>query len=239
MTRTEILELANQLSERKGEKVLSLPNLYRLVLQDICKRQRFWWRRLVFSFQTVVAQPTYDLTSVVTTPAGAMTEILLEEITKFSLIIPTNPFQTAEMLPMYDPETLLEMIQNTTITSPTQGNVNAPGGRYTLDPSGINVIRMDPPDAAYTAYVVGWAIPNPATDSTNDAVPLIPAWGHNTIVSGLVWKIFKWAYGSTNQKTEDAKEEYEQGILDLMAKRQFDPNYKLQLAMSEDAVRST
>lgn len=239
MTRTEIVELANQLTERKGEKVLNTQSLYRIVTQDICKRQRFWWRRKYFSFPTVSGTQTYDLTAVTTTPANAMQEILLDEITKFTLIITASPYQVAELVPVYDPETLVDMVNNTTLTSPTQGNTQAPGGRYTMDPSGINVVRLDPPDNAYTAYVVGWAMPNPGTDSSNDTVPLIPSWGHNTIVAGLTAKIFRFAYGSKNAKTLDALEEYEQGIQDLAARRQFDPNYRLQLSSSEDAVRST
>lgn len=239
MTRTEIIELSNQLTERKGEKVLNLQSLYRFVIQDICKRQRFWWRRVAFSFPLVVNQPTYDLTAVTTTPANAMSGIMLDEITKFTLIITSNPYQTAEFVPVFDPQALIDLIQNTTLTSPTQGNPQAPGGRYTIDPSGVNIIRIDPPDAAYTAYVVGWAMPNPATDSSSDAVPLIPSWGHNTIVSGLNAKIFKFAYGSKNEKTIDAQEEYEQGLQDLMQRKQFDPNYKSQLSLAECAVRST
>lgn len=239
MTRTEIIDLANALTERKGEKVLPLPTLYKFVVQDICKRQRFWWRRTYFSFPVVVGQPTYDLTAVTTTPANAMQEILLEEITKFTLILTPNPFQTAELVPVFDPETLIDMVNNTTLTSPTTGNQNFPGGRYTMDPSGFNVVRIDPPDLAYNAFVVGWAMPNPGTDTTNDAVPLLPPWGHNAIVSGMVARIFKFAYGSKNEKTLDAVAEYEQGVLDLVAKRQFDPNYRLQLSLAEDAVRST
>src|SRR5258708_21824242 len=102
MVRSEIIELANQLTERKGERVLNLETLYRIVAQDICKRQRFWWRRIEFSFNLVPSQPTYDLTSVVTTPATAMTEMLLDEITKFTLILSPNPLQTAELSPVFD-----------------------------------------------------------------------------------------------------------------------------------------
>jgi len=238
MTRTEIIELANQLTERKGERVLNLQTLYRFVLQDIAMRQRFWWRRLSFSFPLVVGTPTYDLTQVTTTPAKAMVEILFEEITKFTLILSPSPYQVAEMQPVFDPETLVDMINNTNITSPTQGNTQAPGGRYTMDVD-YKTLRIDPPDMAYTAFIVGWAIPNPATDSTSDAVPLIPPWGHNTIVAGMNAKIFKFAYGKKNEKTLDAQMEYEQGLQDLMAKRQFDPNYRSQLTLTEDAVRST
>ncbi len=246
MTRSEIIELSTQLTERKSEKVLNTQSLYRFVLQDICKRQRFWWRRIQFSFNLVVGQPTYDLTTIATTPATAMTEILLDEITKFTLILSPNPLQTAELVPVFDPETLIEMINNTQPSSPGSPAVPGALGRYTMDPSGINVLRTDPPDAAYAAYLVGWAMPNPASDSTNDNVPLIPAWGHNTIVARLNAKIFKFAYGSKNEKTNDAIAEYEQGIQDLEQRRNFDPHYSLQMNSTLDesgampgAIRST
>lgn len=238
MTRTEIIELANVLTERKFEKY-DTRSLYRFVVQDICKRQRFWWRRKYFSFPLVAGQPLYDLSAVVTTPAGAMTDVILDEIIKFTVILSPSPYQVAEFVPVFDPETLIDMVNNTTITSPTQGNTQSPGGRYTMDPSGPNVIRLDPPDNPYTAYVVGWAMPNPASDSATDAVPLIPTYGHNTIVQGLVAKIFKSVYGSKNEKALDAQMEYEQGLQDLMQRKQFDPNYRSQLTLSEDAVRST
>lgn len=239
MTRSEIIELSNQLTERKGEKVLNLQSLYRFVVQDIAKRQRFWWRRLYFSFPTVVGQSLYDLTAVTTTPSGAMTEILFDEVTKVTLILTPSPYQVAELVAVYDPESLIDMVNNTSLTPPLIGNNQSPGGRYTMDPSGVNTLRIDPPDAVYTTFVVGWAMPNPATDSTNDKVPLIPSWGHNTIVAGMNSKIFKFAYGSKNPKTTDAVEEYEQGILDLEMRKQFDPHYRSQLALSEPAVRST
>lgn len=238
MQRSEIIELCNQLTERKGEKQLNLQSLYRIVTQDICNRQRFWWRRLTFSFNLVVGQPTYDLTQVTPTPANANVEILFEEITKLSLLLSPNPLQLAQLVPVFDPETLVEMINNTSLTSPTSGNPNSPGGRYTMDVD-YKTLRLDPPDNAYQAFIVGWAMPNPGTDSTNDNVPLIPPWGHKVIVSGLNAKIFKFAYGSKNPKTIDAQEEYEQGIMDLTSKRQFDPNYRLQMNLNESAVRST
>ena len=133
------------------------------------------------------------------------------------------------------------MLNNTSPTSPSTGNTLnfAPGGRYTMDPLGINIVRVDPPDQNYTAFIVGWAMPNPGTDSAIDAVPLIPAWGHNAIVAGMNAKIFKFAYGSKNEKTVDAVEEYEQAIADMAQRKQFDPNYRSQLSLSEPAVRST
>jgi len=241
MKRPEIIELAMQFVERKGEKVLNLNSIYTLVLQDICKRERFWWRRVQFNFNATANTQTFDLTAITTVPANAMQEILLDEITKFTLILSPNPFQVAEFVPVFDPETLIEMINNIQPASPNNPSVQFPGsgGRYTMDPSGINVVRIDPLDINYTAYIVGWGMPNPASDSVNDTVPLIPAWGHNTILEGMKWMIFDWVYGEDNAKTISASRRYEQAIQDLAQRKQFDPNYKLQLSLQEGAVRST
>lgn len=223
MTRPEIIELSNQLTERKGERVLNLQSLYRFVLQDIAKRQRFWWRRVFATLPIVANTKTYDISALIT-------DTLFEEITKFTIITSPNPLQTVELTPVFDPETLIEMNVNTTQVQPS---------RYTMDANDYKTLRIDPSDLNYTAYLVGWGMPNPASDSTSDAVPLIPPWGHNTIVAGMNAKIFKFAYGSKNEKTLDAMAEYEQGLQDLMSKKQFDPNYRSQLILAEDAVRST
>jgi hypothetical protein len=226
--RDEIIELANQLSERKGERVLNLQTLYRFVVQDICKRQRFWWRRVQVTFNLTIGTPTYDLTDITLFPD--LFEIALDEITKFTLITSPNPLQVAELVPVFDPETLIEMKNNVSTQQP---------GRYTMDAGDYKVLRVDMPDAAYQAYIVGWGMANPGSDTFTTKVPLIPTWGHNTIVMGIVAKVFKFAYGSENPKTMDAIAEYEQGLQDLMQRKQFDPNYKLQMSLNESAVRST
>jgi hypothetical protein len=230
LTRPEIIELAHILSERKGERNLGsgLNSIYRFVLQDICKRQRFWWRRTQVSFTLTPRVATYDLADATIFPSLA--EIALDEITKFTLILTPSPLQVQELTPVFDPETLIGMIYNTTQVQP---------GRYTIDANGSTVLRIDPPDQAYQAYIIGWGMANPPSDTTNDTVPLIPAWGHNTIVHGMVANIFDFAYGGTNQKTVTAMMKYEQGIQDLEQRKQFDPNYVLQLASTESAVRST
>ena len=82
-------------------------------------------------------------------------------------------------------------------------------------------------------------MPNPASDSANDNVPLIPPWGHNAIVEGMKAYIFDWAYGADNPKAVRAANRYEGAIADLAQRKQPDPNYRLQMALQEDSVRST
>ena len=243
MQRQEILELALQLAERKGEKTVSLPALYRFVMTDICKRERFWWRRVVFSFTLTIGQPTYDLTQITTVPSTALDEILLDEITKFTIILSPNPYNVAEMVFTPSAETLIDMINNNQLTSPSSGNssngIFSPGGRYCFDGNDYKTIRIDPPDLAYTAYIVGWGMPDPPSESTLDTVPLIPPWGHNTIVEGMKAYLFDFAYGADHPKALGAHANYDKAIQDLAARRQPDPHYRLQLASSEAAVRST
>lgn len=228
MKRSEIIELSNQLTERKAEAVINLNTLFSFVVQDICKRQRFWWRRVAVNWQLTPNQTTYDLADETLFPT--LEQIAVEEITKFTLILSPSPLQVAELTPIFDPETYIEMIQ---------ANQSIQPARYTMQQNSSSVLLIDPPDLAYNAFLVGWGMPNPSSDSADDSVPMIPSYGHNAIVSGLNAKIFKFAYGTKNEKTVDAQNEYELAIQDLMNKKQFDPNYRLQLSLQESAVRST
>jgi hypothetical protein len=217
-----------------------MPGIYRIVLQDICKRQRFWWRRVQFTFPLVINQPTYDLSVIMPAANPNLAEVALDEVTKFSLVLTPNPLQMATMTAIFDPEAIVEMILNTSPTSPSSGNPNAPGGRYTIGADNdYHTLRIDPPDMAYTAFMVGWGMPNPATDSANDKVPLIPPWGHNTIVDGICREIFAFAYGEDHPRTLYREKKYELGLQDLMMRKQFDPNYRSQLSLSESAIQST
>src|SRR5258708_1506068 len=124
MKRPEIIELAHILSERKGEKNLGpgLNSLYLFVLQDICKRQRFWWRRVLVNFALTPGTTQYDLANATLFPSLA--EIALDEITKLTVILAPNPLQKAELTAVFDPETLIEMKLNTVTAAPA---------RYTMD----------------------------------------------------------------------------------------------------------
>lgn len=209
--------------------MLSTNSLFAFVCQDICKRSRFWWRRLIVTWPLTANTPTYDFTNAALFPS--LKEIAVEEIQRFTLIIAAGPpLQEVRLMPIFDSEGIIEMTLNTTLAQPA---------RYTIDPLTYSKLRIDPPDLNYTAYIVGWAMPNPAADSVNDVVPLIPPWGHNAIVEGMKAKIFEFAYGPESGKATGARELYEAAILDLLSKKQFDPTYILQLNVKEHAIRST
>jgi hypothetical protein len=234
MTRADIIELATVNTERKYEKVGNAQLAFAYVLQDFCGRNRFWWRQLYTTFQTVAGTQTYDLTSVTLSPA--LPEIAIEEITQIGLVsIGQNP-PIGYLSPIFDPETIIEMKQGVNINGL---NVPAPPSRFAMDFNDYKTLLLDAPDGIYTLAVTGWAMPNPAKDSTNAAVPVVPPWHHKAIVDGMEAYIWSKIYGPQNDKYVTANAKYEASIALAQARPRFSTNYAQQLIQSEDAVRST
>ena len=218
MTRSDIIELVNSLTERKGEKILPLNLLFNSTCQDICKRGRHWWRKWDVTFNIVPGTQLYDFT-VPTIFTPNLTNIAVEEIEAIALILQANPLSTVDLTPIFDPMGIRAMKQNVTLAQPS---------RYTIDPSTWNMLRVDPPDATYLAEMTFWAMPNLAQDDSSNVVPVIPPFYHNIIVEGMEARINKRVYGADDTRYLDAKDSYEQSILNMMMRPQFTPNYSRQ-----------
>lgn len=226
MTRSEILTLAGLLTEQKGKPLQgSLQTVFSFIVQDICKRNRFWWRKWSVTFPTIIGTTTYDLTTITATPT--LTEIAVEEVTKLQVNVAGV---WAALVPIYDDATIQTMLLNTSRAQP---------GRYTFAPNDYKIILIDPPDAVYTARMSFWAMPNPNTDSSQETVPLIPPWGHNAVVEGMAAYIWESLYGLLNQKTVAYKRRYEDSIMNLQARPRFSADYVQTLTSNESAIRST
>lgn len=218
MTRSDIIELANSLTERKGEKVLPMMLLFATVCQDICQRGRHWWRKWDVTFNLTQNVKTYDLTNAGNfTPA--LTDIAVEEIVAINLIMQASPLQVVALTPIFDPMGIIAMKQNVTLAQPS---------RYMIDPNTWSSLRIDPPDQTYLAEMTFWAMPNLAKESSSDAVPVIPPIYHNIITSGLEAVINKRVYGPNDARYRDSKETYEQKIVQMMMRPQFTSNYNRQ-----------
>lgn len=229
MTRTDIIELANQLTERKAEKILSLPLLFGFVLQDFCGRNRYWWRNYYASFTTVIDQQDYDMSDrSIFTPD--LTEIGVEEITEVALLQSGQNPPTGYLEPIFDPRSLVEMRQGLTPGTPS---------RYTLNANGFNHLLLDRPNGAYPMAITFWAMPNPKKDSLFNCIPLVPPWHHKALVAGLVSLIWKRVEGIGSKEYITAKQEYEDYIFLAQARPRFTTNYSQQLTSTEDAIRST
>jgi hypothetical protein len=220
MNRTDCIELANQLTERKGEKILDLELLYASTVQDICKRNRFWWRKLDVTFSLNQGQTNYDFTQILPTLATPLPEIAVEEITHLAIILQAaNPFQDTELTPIFDALGIRQMKNNT---------VQAQPSRYLVGVDDWKTLRVDPPDRTYLAEMTFWAMPMISKDQSSNTVPLIPPYYHNAIVEGLEARINRRVYGPNDSRFLGAQQAYENSILTMTMRPQFTSNMNKQ-----------
>lgn len=233
MTRSDCIELANQLTERKGEKLINLNLLFSTTIQDICKRQRFWWRKLDVTFSLTQGTKTYDFTDATLNFSQSLAEIAVEEMITFALILQTSPSLNApELTPISDPQGIRAMKNN-----PTQGQPS----RYTMGIDGYSVLRVDPPDKTYTAEMTFWAMPMVNTDQSSNTIPLIPPFYHNTIVEGIEARINKRVYGPNDSRYTDSVNTYEASLLKMAMRPQFTTNLERQWITNDSSsiIQST
>lgn len=234
MTRDDAIELANQLTERKAEKILDLKLLYSSVLMDICKRNRFWWRKLDITFSLTQGTTTYDFSKITTTPSIA--GIAVEEITVIALILQppsTNTLINApELTPIFDAAGFRAMKQNTSQAQPS---------RYVMGIDDWKTLRVDPPDQTYTAEMTFWAMP--MASSTGDisvesnTIPLIPPFYHDAVVNGLEARINKRVWGPKDSRYISAKADYEACILNMTMRPQYTSNFSRQWTSTDDSTQ--
>lgn len=228
MTRDEIIELVNQLTERKAENVISLPSLYQHVCQEFCAEFRFWWRKKSFSFNTVASQANYDLNTL-----AGLTDIEVEEITKVLWVSAANG--VVELDPIFDDQSIVEEIEFAAINA----GLGAPN-TYTFDFTDWKTMRIQPvSDQPYKIRVVAWCTASPATDSTSQVVPLIPPRFHRGVVHGMEKYVWRVIYGQEDPRTATAELQYQKVVQQAQMRPRFTTNYTSQLISSEDSVQST
>lgn len=226
MTRTDAIELVHQLTERKAEKILDMNLIFSTVIYDICKRQRFWWRKLDVTFSLTQGTKTYDFTTITTTPA--ITEIAVEEVITIALILQTAPTLNApELTPIFDPLGFRAMKQNATQAQPS---------RYTMGIDDWKTLRIDPPDQTYTAEMTFWAMPIISKDQSSNTIPLIPPFYHDAVVNGMEARVQKRVWGANDSRYRNAAESYEACILNMTMRPQFTSNFSKQWTTQDDAT---
>lgn len=218
MTISDIIELVQQLTERKAEGILDMNLLFSTTCQDICKRGRHWWRKWDVTFNITQGTTLYDFTNpALFTPN--LTNIAVEEIIGVVLITATSPLQTVDLTPIFDRQGIIAMKNNTVLSQPS---------RYTIDPSTWNMLRVDLPDQTYLAEMTFWAMPNLAKETTSGAVPVIPPFYHDCIVNGMEARVNRRVYGPKDARYVDSAAAYEACIMNMMMRPQFTPNYNRQ-----------
>lgn len=259
MNRSDLLELVNINTERKWEKYGTMNGVLSTVAKDFCKRNRFWWRQMLVSFQTVSGQGTYDLTAAGVITNADLSEIKIEEIVIVAtteviqqIIAANGGFgfdfgfgfddkgggggvttagRMGELVPIFDPIAQIGILSNPTPTGPS---------RYFFGYNDDHTLVMDPADNVYTLWMAFWGLPNTRSDSTSPTIPLIPEQFHDDVLrSGMEAYIWEHVYGSSNPKYVLAKKDYEDGIMLAQGRPRFTTNYNQQLVSSECAIRST
>lgn len=239
MNRADAIELAHQLTERKAEKILNMNLLFSSVVMDICKRARFWWRKLDITFSMTQGVSTYDFSSITTTPS--ITGVAVEEVVVLALILqaPSNNVQinSPELTPIFDAAGFREMKQNTSQGQPS---------RYCMGIDDWKTLRVDPPDQTYTAEMTFFGMPMPASisdtiDAASNEIPLIPPFYHDAVVNGLCARINRRVWGPKDARYLDDKASYEECILRMMMREQFTSNVQKQWTStdSQAAIQST
>lgn len=254
MNRQDLFEIVHINTERKWEKTGQINTVFTHVTHDFCSRNRFWWRQMLVSFQTIASQGTYDLTANGVITSSNVTEIKIEEmiialIVDQAIVTASGGFGfdfgvdfggggggvtagsgRSSIVPLYDPIAQIGMINNPLPQRPS---------RYFLGYNDDHTLVIDPPDDIYTIWLAFWAMPNPNPESTTPTIPLIPSQYHRVIISGMEAYIWEHVYGSSNPKYVLAKQDYEAGLLSAQARPRFSTNYTQQLTQSDHAIRST
>jgi hypothetical protein len=234
MTRSQIISTVQALTEGKlTDAQVDYELLYAQAIQEFCGEARFWWRKKNLTFATVAATSTYDLTdltNVPTVPAGA--GLYIAEITK--IIVTDSVGNVSPVDPVFDDESVAGIIQDTSKRKPDV---------YTIDTASLTayqVLRFPLLDAAYTARVFFWAMPNPTADNSDDVVYIVPTYLHHCLVTALEKEVWRSVFGAQDPKYTSAKAQYDKKVEMAKEVPAFSTGYAPQFSsQSNEAIRST
>mgnify|MGYP005815899601 CR=1 FL=1 len=201
MTFEQIIDVANSRTDNRGKKLQLNWELY-TVIQDLCSRHRWYWRRKRYTFNTAQGTETYDLTdsSVIASSGG----LDVEEIIKNSVFL-VNGATKSQLGVLFDED----LQQSAILNAATQ---DVPEAVF-IEPGTSQTLRVTPtPNGAYPIYFFAWAMPNGDYDGATGAIPLIPKYMHPILVKGLEAQINRYTIGEGSAKYMAASAEYESGI---------------------------
>jgi hypothetical protein len=136
-----------------------------------------------------------------------------------------------ELEPNFDTESISDAQESVATGTPSS---------YCIEPGSLTVVRlMVTPDGAYKFKASYWACPQPADDSSDDSIALVPPMYHHCLVSGLKMDVAGFLYGEKSNIFSVAAAEYQDGITKSMARNDFSAEKKLQFITHEEGVRST
>lgn len=219
MTKQEIIDDADSLTEGKAQKRINFERAYTRRLQKFCQAKPFWWRRRIYSFDAATGETTKDLSTAV----RDFEAMLVVELWQ-------NGLRVRQLDPCFDMAQVFNM---------QEGVSNGQPCTYTIEPGPGFVIRYNVQlDADYKIKFAYWAIPNPNTDNADEAVALVPAIYHHALVSGLKMDFSSFLYGVKSEMYLVSKAEYDEAVTLALARPDFSNSRHAQFISTEDAIQS-
>jgi hypothetical protein len=166
-------------------------------LDEFCQEKHYWWRRKVFSVQTVVGTQTYDLSENGAADLSEIEEIFCVNATPTQFPGSVHPQFTArdQIAAIYGNSAELALI---------------PANGYFLTPGAFQQLNfMAPPDNTYTIAGTYYAVPM-ITDLATVNIPLVPPNLHFGLLYMLERRILEYLYGQEDPRFQVSNARYEQ-----------------------------
>jgi hypothetical protein len=200
----DITKNVNKRTEGRAGTKMDLGMEFFFALDELCLDRHWWWRNKRFVLQAVVGTAAYDISQVAADFA---------QFDELFLLDPTGLLIQSQLNPIFESTAQLAAILNATPDTPTAYFIDATVGPQALQlqaPSNVNQKLMG-------KY---WAMPM-VTDSSQDTIPLLPAFLHWGLIHALERRVFKFLYGVGDVRASTAEADYQRFM--LIADRQ--PNW--------------
>jgi hypothetical protein len=184
-------------------------------LDEFCQEKHYWWRRKTASFQTVIGQQDYDLSSAAGGNAGDCEEI--EEA--YAINAPPITGHARHVHPKFTARAILTSIYGVNAVPPTP----IPSEGYFLVPGEFQQWSFSQiPQTVFTVGFTYWAVPMiVAPGVQNDVVPLVPPYLHWGLTYVLERRMYEYLYGQNDPRFVTSNARYEQFKAQAAKSKQF------------------
>jgi hypothetical protein len=224
---SDIIEIANQRTERRGEKTLNLKAELLGVLQEFCQEHRWYWRRKSCVINTVAATYQYDLTE-----QGVANVTDFEQVSQAGVkLFDASGNVLGKLTPVFD-------IDQQEIYAESQDS-GQPTVYWISENSTLNLYPN--PNDVFRVRIPYWATPGMDPDSLPEEVPLVPPNLYRILIKGLEAQILRYTLGEGAAKYEAARTEYEKLVTKAAMKVNFAPGEFTEWRNNDstDAVQSS
>lgn len=209
-SRTQIIEMANRRTERRGSP-LDLPGEYLTALQEVCMEKRWWWRRRIATFSLVAGQAKYNLLDTATLNMADFQQVARNGFKIYTTSVTPgsgNPVASWNC-PYSCPTPIFNADQQETVLAlQSQFPAGLPCGYFILGDGTLITDRLS--DQNYSASIAYWAVPAYTDDDEDESVPLLPPAMHGLLIKRLELHIERYSLGEGSEKYETVANEYEE-----------------------------